>query len=110
MKKLAFLIVSMMLLLMPSCDPIEYDMFGTIEGTVVDYDTHETLDGVFVQLSPGSKNCTTTSDGKFAFSELDAQQYSVTVQKNDYETNIVTVRVIPSETSQVSIRMKKKGY
>ena len=51
----------------------------------------------------------TDSDGKFTFSELDAKQYSVTVQKNDYETNIKTLNVISSETTTVIITMKKKN-
>jgi len=68
------------------------------------------LEYVSVQLSPGGKNMTTSYDGKFIFEELDANQYSLTVQKNDYETNMKTVNVIASETSSVTITMKKKNY
>ena len=85
-------------------------MFGTIEGTVLDYDTNQPLEYVSVQLSPGGKNMTTSSDGKFIFEELDANQYSLTVQKNGYETNMKTVKVIASETSSVTITMKKRNY
>jgi len=53
---------------------------------------------------------TTSYDGKFIFEELDANQYSLTVQKNGYETNMKTVKVIASETSPVTITMKKKNY
>lgn len=110
MKRLGFLTLLIILLSFFSCDPIEYDMFGDIEGTVLDYDTNEPLEYVSVLLSPGGKNTTTTADGKFTFSELDAKQYSITVQKSGYETNIKTVNVIASETSQVMITMKIKDF
>jgi translation initiation factor 2 alpha subunit (eIF-2alpha) len=84
-------------------------MFGTMEGTVLDIDTNKGIENVYVTLSPSNKNLMTDSDGKFTFSELDAKQYSVTVQKNDYETNIKTLNVISSETTKVIITMKKKN-
>lgn len=110
MKKITTFTLTLMLLSFMSCNPIEYDIFGSIEGIVQDYDTNAPLEDVYVQLSPGSRNCMTSSDGKFTFPELDAKQYTVTVQKNYYETNIMTVDVMSSETSQIIIRMKKKDY
>ena len=91
-----------------SCNPIEYDMFGTIEGTVVDSETFEPIGLVSVDLSPGSKNVITSDDGKFVFEDLDAQQYSLNVHKNGYESNIRTIKVLAGETSTVIITMKKK--
>lgn len=91
-----------------SCNPIEYDMFGTIEGTVVDSETFEPIGFVSVDLSPGGKNVITSDDGKFVFEDLDAQQYSLNVHKNGYESNIRTIKVLAGETSTVIITMKKK--
>ena len=91
-----------------SCNPIEYDIFGTIEGTVVDSETLEPVGFVSVDLSPGSKNVITSEDGKFVFADLDAQQYSLSVHKDSYESNIRTVKVLPGETSTIIITMKKK--
>ena len=108
MKKILALAVIVVSLF--SCNPIEYDMFGTIEGKVVDYETNEPIEYVSVQLSPGSKNTTSTSDGSFSFEELDARQYSLTVQKNGYETNMKNVNVIASETTEVIITIKKRNY
>ena len=108
MKKI--LALSVIVLSLFSCNPINYDMFGTVEGIVLDYDTNQPIEYVTIQLSPGGKNMTTSSDGKFIFEELDARQYSLTVQKNGYETNMKTINVIAAETSQVTITMKKKNY
>lgn len=95
------------LLSLISCNPIEYDIFGTIEGTVVDSETFEPIGYVSVDLSPGSKNVITSDDGKFVFDDLDAQQYSLSVHKNGYESNIRTVKVLSGETSEVMITIKK---
>lgn len=110
MKKLRLFALLLILISFVSCGPIEYNMFGTIEGRVLDYDTNEALEYVSVQLSPGGKNVTTSIDGTFAFEDLDAGQYSLTVQKNSYETNMKTVNVIASETTDVTITMKKRNY
>ena len=110
MKKLKPFALSLILLSLVSCNPIEYDMFGTIEGKVLDIDDNKAIENVYVTLSPSNKNTMTDPNGKFTFSELDAKQYSVTVQKNGYETNVKTINVIASETSSVTITMKKKDY
>lgn len=110
MKKIRFIALALIVVSFCSCNPIEYDMFGTIDGKVLDYDTNEPVEYVTVQLSPGGKNMTTSSDGRFTFEELDARQYSLTVQKNGYETNMKTVNVISSETTEVIITMKKRNY
>ena len=104
MKKL---LTFVFLLSLFSCNPIEYDIFGTIEGTVVDSETFEPIGYVSVDLSPGSKNVITSDDGKFVFDDLDAQQYSLSVHKNGYESNIRTVKVLSGETSEVMITIKK---
>lgn len=90
-----------------SCNPIEYDIFGIIEGTVVDSETYEPLGFVSVDLSPGSKNMLTSEDGKFVFEDLDAQQYSIIFHKDDYESDMRTVKVLPGETTTIIISMKK---
>lgn len=101
-------LIFVFLLSLFSCNPIEYDIFGTIEGIVVDSETFEPVGYVSVDLSPGSKNVITSDDGKFVFDDLDAQQYSLNVHKNGYESNIRTINVIAGEISSVTITMKKK--
>lgn len=110
MKKLRLFTLSLVLLSLFSCNPIEYDVFGTIEGKVLDVESSQPIKNVYVTLSPSNKNTMTDSDGRFSFPELEAKQYSVTVQKNGYETNMKTVNVVASETSDVTITMKKKDY
>lgn len=108
MRNVLFCVLSLFLL--TSCDPIEYDIFGGIDGKVIDVVTNLPIENVTVQLSPGGNNVVTNDDGVFKFSELDPKQYTITVQKNGYETNLKTVYVLSSETSDVIITMKKRNY
>ena len=94
------------MLAMVSCEPVTYDVFATVCGTVVDSDTMEPIEGVSVQLSPSSKNMVTGADGRFEFAELDAVQYTITVQKAGYSTNRKLVNTIAGETTDVTITME----
>lgn len=96
------------LLTMVGCEPVTYDVFATVSGTVVDAKTMEPIEGVSVQLSPSSKNMVTGADGRFEFAELDAVQYTITVQKAGYSTNRKLVNAIAGETSETTITMEVK--
>lgn len=105
MKKL--LILFAVVLLFAACETVEYDTFSTIAGTIIDAEDHTPIEGVSVVLSPSGKNAFTGSDGYFQFSELDAQQYTITAQKSGYATNRKTVTANPGETEDIVITMKK---
>lgn len=108
MKRLSFGIMLLAMLTMVGCDPVTYDVFATVCGTVVDSDTMEPIEGVSVVLSPSGKNTVTKADGRFEFAELDAVQYTITVQKSGYSTNRKTANAIAGETVEISITMDKK--
>lgn len=91
-----------------SCTPVSYDYFSSLRGTVTDSETHETIAGVNVMLSPGGKSKLTGTDGTFEFDSLEPQQYTVTVQKSGYATNRKTVKAIAGETIEFSIAMDKQ--
>ena len=96
------------LMTMVGCEPVTYDVFATICGTVVDSETMEPIEGVSVILSPSSKNAVTKADGRFEFAELDAVQYTITVQKSGYSTNRKLVNAIAGETTETTITMEVK--
>lgn len=108
MKKiLTLLVLGFVTLAASSCSNTEYDFFSNLTGTVVDTDNGEPIGQVTVTLTPGSINTHTASDGRFEFRDLDAQQYTVTVQKSGYQTNRKTV-VLNGEPVDISITMKKQ--
>lgn len=81
---------------------------GNISGTVRDYDTHEPIHMVYVTLSSTSKTTYTDMNGQFEFSDLEPQQYSVTVQKTGYQTSRTVINVNVGETTDVSLVMKNQ--
>ena len=96
------------LVMMVGCEPVTYEVFATVSGTVVDATTMEPIEGVSVQLSPSSKNMVTGADGRFEFAEVEAMQYTLTVQKAGYSTNRKSVNAIAGETTDVTITMDVK--
>ena len=96
------------LVMIVGCEPVTYEVFAMVSGTVLDATTMEPIEGVSVQLSPSSKNMVTGADGRFEFAEVDAVQYTITVQKAGYSTNRKLVNAIAGETTDVSITMEVK--
>ena len=96
------------LVMMVGCEPVTYEVFATVSGTVVDATTMEPIEGVSVILSPSGKNAVTKANGRFEFAEVDAVQYTITVQKAGYSTNRKLVNAIAGETTDVSITMEVK--
>jgi DNA-binding winged helix-turn-helix (wHTH) protein len=62
-----------------------------------------------VVLSPGGKTKTTGSDGRYEFQDLDAAQYTITVQKNGYQTNRKTVTAVSDEKTEANIPLTKSN-
>ena len=48
----------------------------------------------------------TGSDGLFEFLELSPQQYTITVQKADYQTNRKTITAVVGEKIEANITLK----
>ena len=108
MKKPLLLIIAL-IALTTSCNPVSYDTFCTITGTVIDMDSGEPIQSALVTLSPSGNNTYTGYDGHFEFLDLDACQYTVTVQKTDYVTNRKTVTTIAGGVVDISLTMQKKN-
>ena len=108
MKRLSMCAMLLALLAMVGCDPVTYDVFSTVCGTVVDSETMEPIEGVSVVLSPSAKNQVTGADGRFEFTELTAVQYTITVQKSGYSTNRKLVNTIAGETTEAIITIEVK--
>lgn len=92
-----------------ACDPVTYDTFGNISGTVIDKDTGEPLDDAYISLTPKSKpNIYSGSDGQFEFRDLEVGQYTVAATKTGYEADRTIVNVIAGETVSASLVMEKR--
>lgn len=103
---LAFL--SLVLILgISSCAENEFEIFSTLYGVVVDDATGECIPSATITLSPGGKTKTSGADGRYEFQNIDARQYTVTVQKPGYSTNRKTVNVVSGEATEANVSLKK---
>lgn len=108
MKK-SFLLIMALIALATSCEPVIYDTFCTISGTVIDLETGDPIQQATVTLSPTGYNTYTGDDGHFEFIDLDARQYTVTVQKTGYVTNRKTVTTVAGGVVDVSLTLQKNN-
>ena len=106
-KTLFFTLLCGVIAFFSSCEPVTYDTFGTLSGTVVEMTTGDVIAGALITLSPSGKNTYTGTDGFFEFQDLDAQQYTVTVQADGYSTNRKTVTIIAGATERINITLQK---
>ena len=70
--------------------PVE---LGSIVGKVTDATSAEPLKGVLVSISPTGKSIITGSDGKFEFIEIEDGQYTISVSKDNYNSDSKIVNV-----------------
>ena len=95
------------LVFISSCTPYEYDIFATITGKVLD-EENQPIEGAYVYLTPSGNDYVTLADGSFEFKDLDATQYTITVQKSGYSTNRKSVNAIAGETTDATIKIERQ--
>ncbi len=95
------------IVLFTSCANEDYDIFSGIYGVVTDYETGAPIAGASVVLSPSVKTILTAADGSFSYEDLDAQQYTLTVQKAGYQPNRKIVTAVSGEHVETNIQLTK---
>ena len=83
----------------------DYEIFGSIHGTVTDFSSGQPLENATVVLSPTGLSKSTDTDGYFKFESLETQQYTITVQKQGYQPNRKTVTAIAGEDIQADVQI-----
>ena len=105
MKKYLFFCLFAFAAVATSCSKTEYNHFAALYGVVSDQATGAPIANATVVLSPGGTTKTTGTDGRFEFSELEPQQYTVTVQKAGYQTNRKSIMAIINVPNEVNITL-----
>ncbi|MCG6912931.1 carboxypeptidase-like regulatory domain-containing protein [bacterium BMS3Abin03] len=108
LKNLSLITISLMLLL-TSCkeDTIPPELFGNISGIVLDADVNLPITGASVTTSPATNAIVTDSSGKFKYLNIAVGSYTITVSKNNYDKNAVSVQVNDGETTSPIILLNK---
>lgn len=93
-------------LLMANCSKDEVSFTGNLFGTVTDRTTGEPLKDANVTLTPLGKSVKTGSDGHYGFMDIDAQEYTVTVSKENYSTDSKSVQVKVGGDSRLDFALR----
>jgi hypothetical protein len=118
MKKLSYSILLLLIAIVcNSCvKPANYDIFGSIEGTVRAtslYISNDIRNTSITLIKDGRvmRQCFTDSKSSneevFHFTKLDAGEYILSVSKNGYDTVEQTINVYSSETTSIAIMLTK---
>lgn len=89
-----------------SKDVMEPELFGDIEGMVIDSITEEGVPNVGITTAPASDAILTNSDGSFSFTGLPTGNYTIQARKNGFVNNSVSVSVRDGKTSVARILLK----
>lgn len=94
-----------LLLIAPGCEDASLGpaQRGSIEGRVQDFETDDPLAGVNITTSPPTSALVTDSDGRFALSDVETGNYTISAQKSGYDPNQVSISVRADETTQAVI-------
>ncbi len=108
MRKLFYLLVSIVLLLGLQLSCTQEELPGSIYGTVVDKATGEPIRYAGVELSPGGMKTVTGSEGQFEFAELAPGNYTLIITKagySDFASSIIEVK--SAQTTKTDVQIEK---
>lgn len=96
-------------LLLLSCkeDTISPEMFGSISGVVLDADDNSPIIGASITTSPPTNVIITDASGRFEYSNISVGDYTISISKNNYAKNSVSVQVKDGETTSPTILLNK---
>lgn len=80
---------------------------GSIVGSVSDRTTGEPVAIVTVAIEPGGGSTVTGSDGTFAFIDLEAGDYVLSIRKEGYSPNVVNVSVQSDKPTPVLMTIER---
>ena len=83
----------------------DYEIFGSIHGCVTDHTDGKPLENASILLTPSGVTKLTDATGFFKFENLDAQQYTLTVQKQGYQPNRKTITAVAGEDFQIDVQL-----
>lgn len=109
MKKMIFIITGIVLpVLLSDCskETVEPELFGNLEGTVINTETGANIEGAHITFRPPTNSILTNGNGTFALENIPTGQYSITAEKSDYHTKTVNVQVREDQTTHATIPMQ----
>lgn len=99
------LLLCMSLLLFASCEKvtIEDEVFGSIQGTVIDSETNQPINNANITTTPPTNSILTGEDGTYRLDEIPVGNYSIQARKNKFQNNSVSVAVRENQVAVANI-------
>ncbi len=79
------------------------ELFGTIDGRVIDFDTGAALGGVSVTTSPATDAVVTGADGAFRIEDAPSGAYTITARRTGYRTGSAAIAVQQNRVTQATV-------
>lgn len=97
------------LLLLTGCEDASVGptLRGSIEGQVLDFEDRTPVPGAGLTTSPATGSFLTDNDGAFLLDDLEAGTYSVTVRRNGFNANTVSVAVRDGGVTPATIFLER---
>jgi len=94
-------------LIFSSCskETVDVELYGDIEGIVLDGETDDGISRVSLTTTPPSNSITTNSDGSFSFNNLPVGNYNIQARKSGYSNVSVSVNVKDDRVATAQIVM-----
>lgn len=97
--------ITLMSLCLCSCSKDIIDTTGNLIGTIRDSRTNNLLNGVSVTLSQVGKTTTTGIDGRYAFQNVESQNYTVQAAKSGYQPDSKSIFVTAGEDNTLDFSL-----
>lgn len=116
MKRISYLIISFVILLTISAcsssesnpvDPGVQSSTGTISGTVTESGTGAAVAAATVTLQGSGASVATNASGEFSFPNLDPGSYSITCNKDGYQSSTTTVTVTAGNNAGADMELTR---
>ena len=88
-----------------SKETVDVELYGDIEGIVLDGETDDGISRVSLTTTPPSNSITTNSDGSFSFNNLPVGNYNIQARKSGYSNVSVSVNVQDDRVATAQIVM-----
>lgn len=107
--KLSIVFLLLLIIFLLSCkeNTIQPDLFGNISGVVLDAEDNAPIVDASITTSPPTNAVVTNGSGKFEYLNISVGSYTITITKNDYVKNVVSVQVKDGETTSPTILLNK---
>lgn len=85
---------------------VEPERFGSLQGTVLDFETGQAIAGAGVTTSPATDAIVTGADGTFGVSDALIGSYTITATRDGYDPNTTTISIREGRVAQAALFLR----